>query len=180
MDLHTLDESHIQYLGKKGKLTDYLKKLGQLPAEQRPLAGQQVNAAKEKIQVLIEARATELRALQVSEQLKSESIDITLPGRRQPLGTIHPITQIRERIEIIFKEMGFIVAEGPEIENDYYNFEALNVPPLHPARSLMDTFYFDDGKLLRTHTSRSTNPFYGRKSTTISYDCYRASVQARF
>ena len=152
-DLKVLEDYRVQYLGKKGIVTDYLKKLGSLPPEERPLFGQKVNAVKLEIQTLIDNRADELKAHQVSHQLQSESIDITLPGRRQNLGSLHPITQIRERIEIIFKEMGFIVAEGPEIENDYYNFEALNVPASHPARSMMDTFYFDDGKLLRTHTS---------------------------
>jgi phenylalanyl-tRNA synthetase alpha chain len=152
-DLRSLDDYRIHYLGKKGKLTEYLKSLGQLPAEERPLAGQKINSVKEEIQVLIEGKVTELQARQVAEQLIAESIDVTLPGRRQPVGGLHPITQIRERIEIIFKEMGFLVAEGPEIENDYYNFEALNVPALHPARSMMDTFYFEDGLLLRTHTS---------------------------
>lgn len=152
-DLRTLDEYRIQYLGKKGRLTEYLKSLGQLPAEERPMAGQKINSLKEEIQVLIEGKVNELQARQVAEQLVAESIDVTLPGRRQPLGSLHPITQIRERIEIIFKEMGFLVAEGPEIENDYYNFESLNVPSLHPARSMMDTFYFEDGLLLRTHTS---------------------------
>lgn len=152
-DLKVLDDCRIQYLGKKGKLTEYLKKLGQLPAEERPLVGQKVNAIKDQIQGLIEGRTTELEARQVSGQLKAEAIDISLPGRQQSLGSLHPITQVRERIETIFKEMGFTVAEGPEIENDYYNFEALNVPPLHPARSMADTFYFEDGQLLRTHTS---------------------------
>lgn len=152
-DLRALDEYRIHYLGKKGKLTEYLKRLGQLPAEERPLVGQKVNLIKEEIQALVEGRASDLQARQVEEQLIAESIDVSLPGRAQAAGSLHPITQIRERIEIIFKEMGFLVAEGPEIENDYYNFEALNVPALHPARSMMDTFYFADGLLLRTHTS---------------------------
>lgn len=152
-DLKILDDYRIQYLGKKGKLTDYLKKLGQLPAEERPLVGQKVNAIKEEIQSLIDGRVSELRARQIAEQLKAEAIDITLPGRQQSLGSLHPITEVRERVELIFKALGFVIAEGPEIENDYYNFEALNVPPLHPARSMADTFYFEDGLLLRTHTS---------------------------
>lgn len=152
-DLRVLDDYRIHYLGKKGQLTEYLKRLGQLPAEERPLAGQKVNSIKEEIQVLIENKVSELQARKISEQLIAESLDVSLPGRRQNSGSLHPITQIRERIELIFKEMGFLVAEGPEIENDYYNFEALNVPSLHPARSMMDTFYFDDGLLLRTHTS---------------------------
>jgi len=153
VDLKTLDDCRIQYLGKKGQLTEYLKQLGQLPPEERPLVGQKVNAIKTEIQQWIEAKVNELQAQQVSAQLLAESVDVSLPGRRQSMGSLHPITQVRERIEIIFKEMGFIVAEGPEIENDYYNFEALNVPSLHPARSMMDTFYFEDGLLLRTHTS---------------------------
>ena len=153
-DLRTLDEYRIHYLGKKGKLTEYLKKLGQLPAEERPLMGQKVNSVKEAIQALVENKVGELQAKQISTQLRAESIDVSLPGRQQQtMGSLHPITHIRERIEIIFKEMGFLVVEGPEIENEYYNFEALNVPALHPARSLMDTFYFEDGLLLRTHTS---------------------------
>lgn len=152
-DLKVLDDCRVNFLGKKGKLTEYLKKLGQLPAEERPVVGQKVNAIKEELQLLIEDRASELRALQVAAQLKAEAIDVSLPGRQQNLGSLHPITQVRERIETIFREMGFLIAEGPEIENDYYNFEALNIPPLHPARSMADTFYFDDGQLLRTHTS---------------------------
>ncbi len=152
-DLRTLDDYRIHYLGKKGKLTEYLKQLGQLPAEERPLVGQKVNAIKAEIQVLIEAKAQELQTQQIEKQLISEAVDVSLPGRRQTLGSLHPITQIRERIEIIFKEMGFLVAEGPEIENEHYNFEALNIPSLHPARSMVDTFYFEDGLLLRTHTS---------------------------
>ncbi len=152
-DLRALDEIRTHYLGKKGQLTEYLKKLGSLPAEERPKIGQRVNAIKQEVQAIVEAREAVLNAGAIAEQLKAESIDVTLPGRQQSLGSLHPVTQTRERIEIIFKNMGFSVAEGPEIENEYYNFEALNVPALHPARSMADTFYFDDGLLLRTHTS---------------------------
>lgn len=152
-DLKALDDIRTQYLGKRGQLTEYLKKLGQLPAEERPIVGQKINTIKQEIQVLVEKKEVELQAEQISNQLKAEFIDVTLPGRHQSQGSLHPVTLTRERIETIFKEMGFVVAEGPEIENDYYNFEALNVPSLHPARSMMDTFYFDDGLLLRTHTS---------------------------
>lgn len=152
-NLKTLDDYRVLYLGKKGKLTEYLKKLGQLPVDERPQVGQKVNAIKTELQALIEARTAVLEEEQVNAQLQAAAIDVSLPGRSQSLGSIHPITQVRERIEMIFKEMGFLVVEGPELESDYYNFAALNVPPLHPARSMADTFYFSDGQLLRTHTS---------------------------
>lgn len=153
IDLKALEDIHTYYLGKKGQLTEYLKKLGQLPAEERPVVGQKVNVIKQEIKTLIETRESKLQAKQISEQLKAEAVDVTLPGRHQSPGSLHPVTLTRERIETIFREMGFAITEGPEIENEYYNFEALNVPSLHPARSMMDTFYFDDGLLLRTHTS---------------------------
>lgn len=152
-DLKTLDHYRVHYLGKKGQLTEYLKSLGQLPADQRPILGQKVNVAKQKIQEIIEHRVTLLEQNQVAEQLAAESIDVTLPGRRLPTGSIHPVTKTRERIEAIFSQMGFAVMDGPEIEDDFHNFEALNIPPLHPARASQDTFYFNDGLLLRTHMS---------------------------
>jgi phenylalanyl-tRNA synthetase alpha chain len=152
-DLKSLDQHRVHYLGKKGKLTESLKSLGQLPPEQRPLMGQKVNVVKEKIQVLIEERSSLLQQSQIAEQLAKESIDITLPGRAQSMGTIHPITKTRERIEALFKQMGFAVMDGPEIEDGYHNFEALNIPALHPARAMQDTFYFADETVLRTHTS---------------------------
>jgi phenylalanyl-tRNA synthetase alpha chain len=152
-DLKGLDHYRVLYLGKKGQLTEYLKNLGHLPAEERPLAGQQVNAIKQKIQTLIDSRVSILKGAEVANQLASESIDVTLPGRRQDFGTIHPVTKTRERLEALFTQMGFSAVDGPEIEDDYHNFAALNIPDLHPARAMQDTFYFGDGMLLRTHMS---------------------------
>lgn len=152
-DLKNLDHYRVHYLGKKGKITESLKTLGQLSPEQRPLMGQKVNVIKEKIQALIEERSTVLEQKQIAEQLANESIDVTLPGRFQSLGTIHPVTKTRQRIENLFKQMGFITMDGPEIEDGFHNFEALNIPEFHPARAMQDTFYFADETLLRTHTS---------------------------
>lgn len=152
-DLKSLDSYRVQYLGKKGELTEYLKNLGQLPAEERPLAGQQVNAIKQKIQELIDQRTNLMQEVHVANQLASEAIDVTLPGRGQDFGTIHPVTKTRERLEALFTKMGFSIEEGPEVEDDEHNFAALNIPELHPARAMQDTFYFADGTLLRTHMS---------------------------
>lgn len=152
-DLKSLELIRVKYLGKKGELTEYLKTLGQLPASERPAAGQKVNSVKEAIQALIETRSVALNAVQIENQLASESIDITLPGRAQSIGSIHPITKTFEDLRTIFSQMGFSFMEGPEIEDDYYNFTALNVPPLHPARAMQDTFYFNDGLLLRSQMS---------------------------
>lgn len=152
-DLKSLDQYRVQYLGKKGQLTEYLKTLGQLPPEERPAAGQKVNAAKETIQALIEARVALLQKAAVENQLSSESIDVTLPGRGVDSGSIHPITKTFDELRKIFTQMGFVFMEGPEIEDDFHNFAALNIPPLHPARAMQDTFYFADNMLLRTHMS---------------------------
>lgn len=152
-DLKNLDHYRVLYLGKKGRLTEYLKSLGQLPPEERPLVGQRVNAIKEQIQTLIEERSSLLNQQHIANQLSAESIDITLPGRYQNLGTIHPVTKTRERIEALFAQMGFMTVDGPEIEDDYHNFEALNIPAMHPARAMQDTFYFPDNSVLRTQTS---------------------------
>ncbi|MCD6040223.1 MAG: pheS [Gammaproteobacteria bacterium] len=151
--LKTLDDYRVLYLGKKGRLTEYLKSLGQLPIEERPILGQKINLAKQQLEVLIERRGVILRQNQVAQQLAAESLDVTLPGRRQSLGSIHPVTKTQDRIEAFFTQMGFSVMEGPEIESDFYNFAALNIPLLHPARAMQDTFYFTDGMLLRTHMS---------------------------
>ncbi|HKH21630.1 MAG TPA: phenylalanine--tRNA ligase subunit alpha, partial [Gammaproteobacteria bacterium] len=148
-----LDALRVQYLGKKGLLTDRLKALGTLSAEQRPAAGLAINTVKQRIQDAIKARKDALRSAALDAQLAREAIDVTLPGRGQQNGGLHPITIALERIEALFAHAGFTVAEGPEIEDDHYNFEALNIPAHHPARAMHDTFYFDDGRLLRTHTS---------------------------
>jgi len=152
-DLNDLDQARVQYLGKKGLLTDYLKQLGSLPPEERPKVGQAVNQAKQLLQDRIEARKAELEAARLEARLAAEALDVTLPGRGQRPGGLHPVTRTLERIERLFAEIGFEVAEGPEIEDDFHNFEALNIPESHPARAMHDTFYFDAHTLLRTHTS---------------------------
>jgi phenylalanyl-tRNA synthetase alpha chain len=151
--LPTLDEVRVRFLGKKGELTEQLKQLGRLPAEQRPAAGQLINTAKERVQDFLERRRAELEDAALSAQLAGQHIDVTLPGRGQAPGGIHPVTRTLERIEQLFQGIGFEVVEGPEIETEHYNFEALNIPAEHPARAMHDTFYFPDGRLLRTHTS---------------------------
>ena len=152
-DLKALDELRVRYLGKKGLVTEQLKSLGKLSAEERPAAGQRINEVKQAIQANLEQRSAVLEKAATAEKLKSEAIDVTLPGRTASVGTLHPVTITLRRIEKLFQRHGFEVADGPEIEDDFHNFEALNIPPHHPARAMHDTFYFDDGLLLRTHTS---------------------------
>ena len=152
-DAAVLDEVRVQYLGKKGLLTQQLKQLGGLPREERPAAGQAINRIKQQLQQAIDARRADLQAAALDAQLLQESIDVTLPGRRQSTGGLHPVTRTLQRIEQLFVPLGFSVEEGPEIEDDYHNFEALNIPAHHPARAMHDTFYFDAHTLLRTHTS---------------------------
>lgn len=152
-DLKSLEDCRIHYLGKKGQLTEYLKTLGQLPPKERPLAGQKINLAKEAIQALIQTREDEIKKAVINQQLAAEYLDITLPGRRQSLGSIHPVVHTFEELRRIFTSLGFAFMEGPEIEDDYHNFAALNIPPLHPARAMQDTFYFSEDSLLRTHMS---------------------------
>ena len=154
-----LENEKARFLGKSGAITEQLKSLGRLPAEEKRQLGSQVNRAKEAIEALLEARRRELAEEQLNERLAQESIDVTLPGRLRRSGGIHPVTRTWMRIEEIFASIGFDVADGPEIETDWYNFTALNSPENHPARSMQDTFYVDahdsQGKplLLRTHTS---------------------------
>lgn len=151
--LDALDQIRIGYLGKKGELTSLLKTLGTLPAEERKSAGQDINRAKQDVQQALEARKLSLRAAALQAKLASERIDVTLPGRGQSTGGLHPVTRTMQRIEELFSQLGFAVEQGPEIEDDYHNFEALNIPAHHPARAMHDTFYFDSQTLLRTHTS---------------------------
>ena len=148
-----LDSLRVQYLGKKGSLTEQLKSLGKLPAEDRPAAGAAINQCKQQVQEAINLRKTSIDSAATSELLQREAIDVTLPGRRQQAGALHPVTRTIERIEDIFSAAGFDTVEGPEIEDDYHNFAALNIPDHHPARAMHDTFYFDASTLLRTHTS---------------------------
>lgn len=154
-DLQALDLLRVQYLGKKGELTELLKSVSSLSVEQRPEMGKLVNDIKRQLQDLIDERLSQLEAVALEQQLNSQRIDITLPGRGMEMGHVHPVTQVRERLEQLFKSIGFSVVDGPEIEDDYHNFEALNIPADHPARAMHDTFYCENGLLLRTHTSPS-------------------------
>ncbi len=151
--LAALDAFRVHYLGKKGVLTDQLKNLRDVPAEQRPAAGQVINTAKQAIEAAIEQRVAVLKESELARQLAAEALDVTLPGRGQRAGGLHPVTRTLQRVEALFSQMGFEVADGPEIEDDYHNFAALNIPEHHPARAMQDTFYFPNGNLLRTQTS---------------------------
>lgn len=148
-----VEDIRVRYLGKKGMLTEQLKSLGKLPPEERPRIGALVNQAKEALQEKLGARKLQLESSARDQQLVREVLDVTLPGRGAHLGGPHPITRTLERLVSMFTLMGFDVADGPEIEDDYHNFEALNIPPSHPSRAMHDTFYFDAHRLLRTHTS---------------------------
>jgi phenylalanyl-tRNA synthetase alpha chain len=152
-DSQELEQLRVQFLGKKGSLTEQLKTLGGLPADQRPAAGAAINQAKDTVNTALTARKEALDAAEAETKLAAEMLDVTLPGRRQSSGGLHPVTRTIERIENIFSRAGFKVVEGPEIEDDYHNFEALNIPAHHPARAMHDTFYFNANTLLRTHTS---------------------------
>jgi len=152
-DVKTLDEVRVQYLGKKGHLTQLLKGLGKLSAQERPAAGARINEAKEAVSDVLNARKVELESAALEAKLSAETVDVTLPGREAEVGGLHPVTKVMERIEAFFSRIGYSIEEGPEIEDDYHNFEALNIPGHHPARAMHDTFYFDAHRLLRTHTS---------------------------
>ena len=152
-DIGKLEDWRVRTLGKSGWLTDKLKELGKLAAEQRKEVGARINRVKEEIAAAIDAKRAELEQAAVASKLAKERIDVTLPGRGEARGGLHPVTKVRLRIEQLFRQAGFDVATGPEIEDDFHNFEALNIPADHPARAMHDTFYFPDGKLLRTHTS---------------------------
>jgi phenylalanyl-tRNA synthetase alpha chain len=151
--LSELDQIRVRLLGKKGEITNQLKNLGQMDPDARRAAGAIINVAKEKLTAALDARRDELEAAALTQQLAAETIDVTLPGRGQTIGGLHPVTRVRQRIEQLFRTAGFSVVDGPEIEDDWHNFEALNIPGNHPARAMHDTFYFGDGRLLRTHTS---------------------------
>jgi len=149
-----LEQAKSRFLGKSGALTELLKGLGKLPPEEKPKAGAAINEAKVRVEGLLAARRDAILAAELEGRLAAESVDVTLPGRRQSGGGLHPISRAQERIEFLFASMGFSVADGPEIENDFYNFTALRMFPDHPSRSMQDTFYVaDSDKVLRTHTS---------------------------
>lgn len=152
-NLDELEQDKARYLGKSGALSEMLKQLGKMPAEERRTAGAQINQVKDRIELALQARRESLRELQLQSQLAKEALDVTLPGRGLGGGGLHPVTMTLRRIEELFRSVGFAVAEGPEIESDFYNFTALNTPEDHPARSMHDTFYVEGGDLLRTHTS---------------------------
>src|SRR5918993_2012185 len=152
-NIEELEQICVRLLGKKGEITAQLKSLGAMDPEARKAAGAKINEAKEALATALDARRAELENEQLAAQLASDTVDVTLPGRGQSLGGLHPVTRSRRRIEQIFRGGGFTVADGPEIEDDWHNFEALNIPADHPARAMHDTFYFGDGRLLRTHTS---------------------------
>lgn len=152
-DLKTLNEIRVAYLGKKGPITEVLRGMGQLSADERPKMGALANEVRESISQKIEAKHTSLETEAVEKQLAAETIDITLPGRPVKSGNHHPLTRVVEEIEDFFIGMGYKIAEGPEVEKDYYNFEALNLPKGHPARDMQDSFYITEDLLLRTHTS---------------------------
>jgi phenylalanyl-tRNA synthetase alpha chain len=152
-DLAALDDVRVRWLGKKGRITELLKSAGKLVASEGPEAVARVQKARGELEVQILARRAELARADIERRLAAGRIDVTLPGRGEEPGGLHPVTQARLRIEALFRSAGFDVAAGPEVEDDFHNFEALNIPPNHPARAMHDTFYFPDGRLLRTHTS---------------------------
>ena len=153
IDSAALEKLRVEWLGKKGRVTDLLKSLGQLDAAERPKVGAEINAVKQLLNEQISERKEALQQAAIASQLAAEALDVTLPGRREDLGALHPITRTIERMAGYFAALGFEVVEGPEIEDDYHNFEALNIPAHHPARAMHDTFYIDDTHVLRTHTS---------------------------
>jgi phenylalanyl-tRNA synthetase alpha chain len=152
-DLSVLDDLRVEYLGKKGRLTGLLKGLGSLSAEERPAAGAKINDVKQSLQDLIGQRKMHFESIELDAKLADETIDVTLPGRGEDVGGLHPVTRTMERIEGFFSRIGYDVEVGPEIEDDYHNFESLNIPSHHPARAMHDTFYIDPTTVLRTHTS---------------------------
>jgi len=152
-DSAALEKLRVEWLGKKGRVTDLLKSLGQLDADERPEVGAEINAVKQLLNERISERKETLQQAAIAAQLAAESLDVTLPGRSEDLGALHPITRTIDRMAAYFAALGFEVVEGPEIEDDYHNFEALNIPAHHPARAMHDTFYIDDTHVLRTHTS---------------------------
>jgi phenylalanyl-tRNA synthetase alpha chain len=152
-DAAALEDSKAKYLGKTGRLAALLQALGRLPAAERPREGSRINAAKARLESALEGRRTELAEGRLARQLAADALDVSLPGRGLGVGGLHPITRAMQRIESLFHSLGFAVADGPEIEDDFHNFTALNTPENHPARSMQDTFYVDGGMVLRTHTS---------------------------
>jgi len=170
-DERALDEVRVQYLGKKGELTALLKTLGSLAPDARPAAGAEINVAKDAVQAELTVRRDALAEAELQHALAAERLDVSLPGRRQHAGGLHPVSQALIRIERIFAGAGYAVASGPEVEDDWHNFGALNIPDHHPARAMHDTFYFGDGRLLRTHTSPTQIHVMSRQAPPIRVIC---------
>ena len=173
--LSTLDKLRVDYLGKKGKVTALLKGLSKLSSEERPRVGADINAIKQKIQAAIQQRKSLLEAAAIDAQLAAERIDVSLEGRGQTAGGLHPVTRTMERIEAIFSQVGYRVEQGPEIEDDYHNFEALNIPAHHPARAMHDTFYIDKHHIDKQTSSKPTD----RKSVDFVLRTHTSPVQVR-
>ena len=171
VDANALDKVRVGYLGKKGDLTLLLKGLGKMDPSERPKAGEVINQAKTRIQHAIEERKLSLESLELDQELERAALDVTLPGRMSAFGGLHPVTQVLNRIEELFIGSGYQVVKGPEVEDEYHNFEALNIPEHHPARAMHDTFYFGDGSLLRTHTSPSQVHTMERQAPPIRVIC---------
>ena len=171
IDANALDKVRVGYLGKKGDLTLLLKGLGKMDPSERPKAGEVINQAKTQIQDAIEERKLSLESLELDQELERAALDVTLPGRMSSFGGLHPVTQVLNRIEELFIGSGYQVVTGPEVEDEYHNFEALNIPEHHPARAMHDTFYFGDGRLLRTHTSPSQVHTMERQAPPIRVIC---------
>jgi phenylalanyl-tRNA synthetase alpha chain len=153
MDMSALEHIKVRYLGKKGLITDLMKELSLVSKEERPIIGQRINDVKQAIIAALQEKQSVFEQKKLQDRIEKERIDVTLDGRLLSAGTLHPVTQVRRRLCDYFKSFGFDIVEGPEVETDFYNFEALNIPSHHPARAMHDTFYFGDGRLLRTHTS---------------------------
>ncbi len=152
-DAAALEDAKARYLGKAGRLTELLKSLGKLPSAERPAAGARINEAKKTLEAALDARRDALASAKLAKALAADALDVSLPGRGLGVGGLHPVTRTLQRIEALFHSLGFAVADGPEIEDDFHNFTALNTPENHPARSMHDTFYVEGGMVLRTHTS---------------------------
>ena len=178
-DINALEQIRVHYLGKKGELTQVMKTLGNLPAEERPQVGALINVAKERVTEVLNARKASLEEADLAAKLAAESIDVTLPGRGQTSGGLHPITRTLERIEQFFTHIGYGIAEGPEVEDDYHNFEALNIPGHHPARSMHDTFYFKREHAAAHPYLAGTGPHHGIAEAADPHRLPRPCVSQR-
>ena len=170
-----------RYMGKTGSLNALLKTLGNLPPDERKTAGAEINAQKERFQAAFAAKKDALEQAKLEAQLAAEALDVTLPGRNGQTGGLHPVTLTRQRVVSLFHAMGFEVADGPEIEDDFHNFQALNIPENHPARAMQDTFYVENGDVLRTHTSGiQIRYMLAKKKSADSHYCPRSRVSCGF